>query len=383
MLRLQGLGPLKKIYWRDLKPGMVYLGGVNIQGGPPLELMNYPVLTAHLLHDLDTKYKFLSNKQILVAETRRIAPDTFNRQTMSAIRKLKTLNELRNIYHHEKEILQKTHPSLLATKTEKIVYSDAIIGNQGNLDSFNTFSYRPSLQPPSLLYHSHHEIRFTDLFTGKIDNTYQLPYDWPLQMHIAIDCSSSMNERGFLSSSVEAINFSLHYLSQLFTNIELFTYTFSEKCRAVPFPISGKEVRSKDSLYEEVFKKVLHHRDREYRNIFLIITDGKGMDFSNTLAMAPRLQKYQIDFIQIIIYNPEIFGLKVSLAHITKWQKMANTAGGNQILLPPTVLKISLLEIIDSYLGALYGCATENFKPTSPMALGNAMVSLAKRKNRR
>ena len=51
MLQLEGLKSIKKIIWDNLKPGMTVLGGVQVDGGLPVELLNYPVLTRSLIKD--------------------------------------------------------------------------------------------------------------------------------------------------------------------------------------------------------------------------------------------------------------------------------------------------------------------------------------------
>ena len=46
---------IKKINWSEIEPGMILLGGFQINNTVPDELKNYPVLTADLLEEIAGK----------------------------------------------------------------------------------------------------------------------------------------------------------------------------------------------------------------------------------------------------------------------------------------------------------------------------------------
>ncbi|MEM7181068.1 MAG: vWA domain-containing protein [Spirochaetota bacterium] len=379
MLRLQGLGKLRKIFWKDLQPGMVYLGGVKIHGGAPIELGNFPVLTATLLHRLDEKYKFLANKEILVIETKHISPEKFNEQIYSVGRQLKAFNDFRSNYREALENLHKQFPPLFNRKAKKTLYIPEIQENFCRKNFYNTFTFSQQHRYPSLLHELHTAVTFSDLFTGKIEAKFHLPQVDPLQMHIGIDYSESMEKTGFLKNAIQAVNFIAEYLEKFFPKLELYIYSFSERCRPVPFPLSGKEVQRKKTSYTNFFKKVLHYRNREFRNIAIVLTDGQGKDWPESLEIAPRCKKYEIDYIQLVIYPDSYFTKVDKTDYSKKMLELASLAHGNQFTICNSFTYTILTEAIDKYLGDLHACSSSSFSPQSPMQLGNALVSLAKK----
>ena len=104
MLEIPGFKSLRKILWKNLDPGMIVIGGVKVNNGLPLELVNYPALTMSLIRDLTTKYHFLPNKEVIVAEVNR--GESASRMSMgfrTIEKRLKQFNDLRDIIQREKE----------------------------------------------------------------------------------------------------------------------------------------------------------------------------------------------------------------------------------------------------------------------------------------
>jgi len=68
MLELKYCKAIHKLYWQQLRPGLIYLGGIQLSQGEIPELRNYPILTLDLLESLSRKYHFLKGKVVYVAE---------------------------------------------------------------------------------------------------------------------------------------------------------------------------------------------------------------------------------------------------------------------------------------------------------------------------
>ena len=62
MLELKYCKAIHKLYWQQLRPGLIYLGGIQLSQGEIPELRNYPILTLDLLESLSRKYHFLKGK---------------------------------------------------------------------------------------------------------------------------------------------------------------------------------------------------------------------------------------------------------------------------------------------------------------------------------
>ena len=57
---LQGIENIRAIRWTQLRPGMVIVGGIEINDIVPYEFRDYPVLTPTLLNELHERYQFLA-----------------------------------------------------------------------------------------------------------------------------------------------------------------------------------------------------------------------------------------------------------------------------------------------------------------------------------
>jgi hypothetical protein len=62
MLELKYCKAIHKLYWQQLRPGLIYLGGIQLSQSEIPELRNYPILTLDLLESLSRKYHFLKGK---------------------------------------------------------------------------------------------------------------------------------------------------------------------------------------------------------------------------------------------------------------------------------------------------------------------------------
>ncbi len=55
MFTLDGLSGIRKVKWKNLRPGSIILGGINVDGHPIPELSDFPVLTDLLIYTLINK----------------------------------------------------------------------------------------------------------------------------------------------------------------------------------------------------------------------------------------------------------------------------------------------------------------------------------------
>ena len=67
MLTIPGLLGLKKILWKDIEPGMIVISGLRVNNTIPHELANFPALTVGQIFEMNQRYHFKKDKEIVVA----------------------------------------------------------------------------------------------------------------------------------------------------------------------------------------------------------------------------------------------------------------------------------------------------------------------------
>ena len=90
MFNIDGISGIKKIKWKHLRPGVILLSGASVNGHPIPELVNFPVITEQLLSELFNKYRFLSDREVVIAEP------VYNYSPFSLSKMLKEGNEKEN-----------------------------------------------------------------------------------------------------------------------------------------------------------------------------------------------------------------------------------------------------------------------------------------------
>lgn len=104
MLEIEALSGVKKIMWSRLKPGMIFAGGVVINGSVPFELRDFPVLTSALLAELSQKFQFLKHRPVLVllVDERKADPFEISERIRQNRRIMEQINSFRDSYKEKK-----------------------------------------------------------------------------------------------------------------------------------------------------------------------------------------------------------------------------------------------------------------------------------------
>ncbi|MCE9500364.1 MAG: hypothetical protein K8R21_07690, partial [Leptospira sp.] len=210
MLSIPGIKDLKKTLWKNLEPGMIFLGGVVINDTIPYELRDYPVLTAKLLSELSEKFKFLENREVVIAEpmkgfnARKISED------MSLIqKKLKKYQDFSSNFQSEKrkilEQLEIADPEIPILNPEFIEPVFLI------KDHFNSMEIPFTIPSdggriPSFLSKETASIRVSELFSNVLNKKLNLPDDKEILLHIVVDYSFSMNNNNKLEIVIDTVH---------------------------------------------------------------------------------------------------------------------------------------------------------------------------------
>jgi hypothetical protein len=177
MLELKYCKAIHTLYWQQLRPGLIYLGGIQLSQGEIPELRNYPILTFDLLESLSRKYHFLKGKVVYVAEVSGGHVPAFLRKEILKIEnQLYHLNQFRSEFYKEQDDLFKKFnmhlkPGELLYKPE-LVEQDFLI--QDKLNSFSVSVPKINPEIPSFLNRLDSAITLGDLFSGRLNHVRQI-----------------------------------------------------------------------------------------------------------------------------------------------------------------------------------------------------------------
>ncbi|TGL59389.1 VWA domain-containing protein [Leptospira ognonensis] len=388
MLEIPGLNGIKKILWKNISSGMVIIGGLKINNGFPIELLNYPTLTPILIETLTHKYKLLPNREIIVAEA---IPGASVSKMAGAIRmaerKISSVNKFRNHFASEKNRIIAEH-DLVLNISQPILLSRGV--NQDFLikDTFNSFQSKLiSTGIPSIFNRLEEAISLADVFSGRLKEKINLPEDKEVLLHLVIDYSYSMNSAGKLDRILATVHNFYRDLTEFILNLKVLVYVFSDTCAQVKYPLSGREIERRETNYASFMKKVLHHNQKDVHNKVILFTDGEPSDLEEALLNGNRMKKQNIDYTQIVFsigeekrhiiqgdasryksidgYLPE--GIKAETRYLNdlEWKeakdksygnfmKVAEACGGNLIILDIyDFLNLVSIEVYDRYMGQL------------------------------
>ena len=257
MLEIPGFKSLRKILWKNLDPGMIVIGGVKVNNGLPLELVNYPALTViSLFH----RYLIQREKENVIQKKGIILPEGIQ---------------------------------LLSTP---YINKDYLIK-----DTYNSFEVKiPNSNPPSMFSHLEEKITLADILTGKLKDKFRLPEDVDVMLHLVVDYSYSMNTMDKLDLVIAAVNLFYTHISECMLNVKLQLYVFSEVCIPAKFPLSGKEIERKGTHYGSFMKKVLPHRNLDIINKVILFTDGEPTDKTDAILTGNKMKNLKVDYTQIV-----------------------------------------------------------------------------------
>jgi hypothetical protein len=395
MFNLDGLSNTRKIKWKYLKAGSIVLVGVKINDLIIPELTNFPVLTDNLLNELFVKYKFLADREVVIADA------LYNYSPYEVSERLKKSEETRNrINLFRKEYMNQKKMILFDLGVD--INLDIPIIETGNIekeylikDNFNSFSYMYGLNQdldviPSLFHRIDLAMSINDLLTNRLNSKFNLPEDKEVLFHLVVDLSKSMDSAGKLDLVIYALNSFYNYITGVLLNTKIKLYVFSDTCIPASYPLHGSEINRGDTNYSSFMKKVLHFKDKEVRNKIILFTDGQPMDRLEALKMAELIKKNKIDYTQLIfnikdeqrheivfpdgradgaVIDNVVSEIKESMVQVEStdraldrkmkgiykdFTEIAETCGGNQIILKINeLIRIVSVEGYDRYLGLL------------------------------
>ncbi|MBP6740175.1 MAG: VWA domain-containing protein [Leptospiraceae bacterium] len=389
MLEIPGFKSLRKIPWKDLDPGMIVVGGVKVNNGLPIELATFPALSVTLIRELTSKYHFLPNREVIVAEANRgESPSRMSMGFRTIEKRLKQFNDFREVIQKQRNALVETKRLLLPPDAPLIstpyVNSDHLIK-----DIYNSFELKiPSTNAPSMFSHLAEKVTLGDVLSGKLKDKFRLPEDVEVMLHLVVDYSYSMNTMDKLDIVMAAVNLFYTHISECMLNVKLQLYVFSENCVQAKFPLSGKEIERKATNYGSFMKKVLHHRNPDVINKVILFTDGEPSDKTDAIMTGNKMKKLKIDYTQIIFdinedRRVEYQGLNGSEKSLdgfltnpppgitsvrlndADWRnrkaeiyeiftEVAHACGGNQIIISVyELMSLISVEVYDRYMGRL------------------------------
>lgn len=390
-----GLDNLRSIRWRQLRPGMVIVGGIEINDSVPYELRDFPVLNADLLNDLSSRYQFLAERRIVVADAALgFRPGEVSERLSRLEAQLRATQIAYHEFQRERERLETNHGIDPGTS---VFHSRAVELSYLLQDRSNSFSVPyaedadrlAALKLPSAFFEPELKRKIGELLIGRLSGSLNIPDDRPVTLHLVVDYSFSMAQHGKLEIAASAANYLAERLPVMFGNTRVKLYAFSDECRLTDPPFSGKEVRKGDTSYASFFGQVLKNRSEDRHNKLIVITDGTPTDFSMAMKTAELIRRARIDYTQIMLslsetfdeitseeanlvirdrlvdpdsipgnatrrsYTPE----EVEAAHRRigeTFTSIADACNGNQIILTvDPALKLVMAEVFDRYLGLM------------------------------
>ncbi len=414
MFNLDGLSNIRKVKWKYLKAGSIVLSGVKINDLVIPELTNFPVLTNNLLNELFVKYKFLGDREVVIADA------LYNFSPVEISQKLKKQEETRNKFNlYRKEFIYQKKMILHDLEIDSLL--DVPIIDTENVekdylikDNFNSFSYMYGLNQnldliPSLFHRIDLTMSISDLLTNRLNSKFNLPEDKEILLHLVVDYSNSMDSAGKLDLVLSTVNSFYKYITDILVNTKINLYVFSDTCIPAAYPLHGSEIKRGDTNYSSFIKKVLHFKDKDVHNKIILFTDGQPTDRMEALKMAELVKKNKIDYTQLIfdikeeqrhevtfpkgVVSSSIIdnvvedmddnmtrveltddALDNKMKGIYKdFTKIAENCGGNQIILKINeLIRIVSIECYDRYLGLLTLATKEQAKTINNESFGDA-----------
>lgn len=348
MLELPGFLGLKKILWKNISPGMIIISGAKVNNTTPVELFNYPILSASLIFDITNKYHFRDGKEIIIAMVEKgNSPEKLARALRTIEKRINIFNEFRtNLLKNKLNALNKLN--YVPNTDIKIYNSDLVVPTENIVNNFNSFEVKlKGFKIPSIFNAILEKVSIADIFSKNIISKFNLPDDKTLQLHLVIDYSKEMFESKYLKQTIEAIELFKTFVTECNININLSVYGFSDECIPLKFPISERDLERKGRNYSNFQKKILRFKKADIPNKVILITCGVPDDFMDSIETGGKLKRGGIDYSQILIQK---IPLKSSLE---KWKAVCMTCNGNQVILKEiSLIETLLIEVFDHYLGS-------------------------------
>jgi hypothetical protein len=381
MFDIEGLPSLSSVYWQNLRPGMVFVGGISINDAVPFELRGFPVMSAALRDSLLKRYQFLRDRSVLV-----YAPDVAGLSAAGISDTLRrcssgidALNGLRaEVRGMRADVLGPEAVEKRALQTE-LVRQDSLI-----LDHWASGirCFDAPDQAPSLLGDIKAAVTLADVLTGPASAKLRFPRGRPFELHLAVDASYSMKASGRDGIVRDTLLFFDRWVRRMYPEARLSWHAFSERCAPLSPPFQHVPVSRGETRYAAFARRVLHTRNPDLPCTVLLFTDGMPSDHAEALDHLRRFARQGIDYTQIVFRLAEegygvpdpstevLDGYRVDetapLAPLPPEEQereaertrlafsgLAIAAGGNQVILTvDRALGVVAVEAFDRWLGA-------------------------------
>ena len=401
---IPGLKGLRKVPWQDLPDHAIVIGGANINGAPPPELLSFPPIDSALRGELLSRYRFLHNHAVLIAEAHSpVEAVKLSGSIRALFEQVTSLRTVLGSFEAERRRILQLLPSGESSPADGSAgddFADSPLWSHPRVteasrlvkDQYASFtlSLAPEAAIPSFLRGAASKrISVAELLIHKLAQERFIPNDLPVRLHLALDCSYSMKRRGKLDYGVGAVNQLATALRRMLQNTEVLGYAFSSQSRRIDLPVNRIALPATETIQASLFQTVLKNRAPAKHNKLVLVTDGEPSDVEATLRMAEKLREERIDYTQILLHQDD------ELKHVTKdehsdlestdgllsgefdfdtiartltpeeleeakgrrfdtFTRIAQAAGGNQIVLTLyDALSLLSLEVYDRYLGLL------------------------------
>jgi hypothetical protein len=299
MLSIPGFDGLKRILWKDIEPGMIIIGGLKINGTTLPELFNYPALTVGQIYEFTQKYHLKKNKEIIVAVCKKgESPQKMSKGFSTLEKRIQSFNDWRN------KILQKK----IELNKHNIIIHDLEIVNQNYkfLGNYNSFSPKRKLQKlkPSLFHNMELLVTPGHVISGEYKKSFYLPEDFPLFIQMGIVYTENFKE-AFLSDFQIALDLFSDLSTNLLERSKFEIYAIGSSLREAQYPLSGREVDGSEIFVANFLKRALHKKNKDLKNLCILILPEKPKDWEETLKTSEKLKKAAMDSILILSGNWE------------------------------------------------------------------------------
>jgi len=383
-----GIEQVRRVSWAGLPLGSVILQAPTVGGSLPPELRDFPTVDRALRADLQRRYHFLANHPLTIATVRDpAAAERFAAEVHELDRRLRGARDLG-------AGMEREYRRFGIDPEEMPGFMNATLTESSRLvkDQYNSFSVNIGLEgpiPTILQSSAATDVSIGHVISDLLGGRLRIPKDEPVTLHVVVDVSYSMKDRGRLDHAMAAANSLATQLAGVMRNTRVKGYQFSDTVRRVDLPSTRIAPASAGTRQSAAVRALLRHRDEGRHNSVLLITDGEPEDYAETLRMVPALREAGIDYTQVLLHTdedlrhevlsrPGEFVVKDKMiadgtvdedriitlddaqvrqrreGRFAQFTRIAEEAGGNQVVLTEFLaIGLVTVELYDRYVGLL------------------------------
>ncbi|MDH5656589.1 MAG: hypothetical protein OEZ34_11805 [Spirochaetia bacterium] len=286
---------IKTVLWNDLKPGMIILENIDVAGRPLADTIGLMPLDEEKIQRIRKEIHLSKDRPIRVMFVGNSAhAETIARRLQAEERQIRRVNHFRKKIKDVFDSLD-VEPGELYLPEKDLIVPDRLL-----MDYYNSIHLKTIPQRlPSYIHDLEQSLNFADMITGSLPSKLKLPQGEPCVLHIVLDASYSVKGVGLGDIFKETANFLGERIQAAFKMTEVRPYVFSDECKRVEFPVRMQAIPNRGTSYASFLRSIISNRDRQKRNLVLLITDGEPEDLENCKSLARTFRKFEMDFIQI------------------------------------------------------------------------------------